>query len=389
MRITLLTYVGMVFLMPFTVYGDGIQKEDVLIFSHQFHIEIMGKECLSCHPTIETSENAGDRNLPTHDECWTCHDGDTSSQDCAVCHVNEEEPELLPDVTRTIKFAHALHIGLENMDCQHCHQGVDQVDYAGPDQMPPMEQCMGCHDDAAAPRDCAVCHTESLQALVPTDHTFDWKYSHKSIARADNHSCLMCHTEVFCQDCHDAGAVEMRSRISDHHAPYQPEASHSKEGMVLKRVHDLNYRFTHGLDAKSKLSSCATCHDAGHFCTECHTEDTSLERIKPVWHGGTDWGAIVGAVGSGGGRHAEMARRDMALCVTCHDDQTDDPTCLMCHIDRLPGKGNDPRTHAANYYRDVDGPWHEDENHMCYNCHQSTRQPGLGFCGYCHTGTIR
>jgi len=191
--------------------------------------------------------------------------------------------------------------------------------------------------------------------------------------------------EEFCSDCHD-GALGMNTRksVTDQYTPFQPEASHTNKGQILKRVHVLNYRYVHGIDAKSKLSTCSTCHDTGEFCTECHTEETSLDRIKPVWHGGANWGAIAGGIGTGGGLHGEMARRDMELCIACHDDVTADPVCMICHMDRRIGKGNDPKTHAGRFMHDEEGDWHDDDMSICFDCHQNTRTAGLGFCGYCH-----
>jgi len=56
--------------------------------------------------------------------------------------------------------------------------------------------------------------------------------------------------------------------------------------MNLERAHDLNYRFTHGIDAKSKASECYTCHSAQEFCGECHEagdNNITSRSIKPAW----------------------------------------------------------------------------------------------------------
>ena len=50
-------------------------------------------------------------------------------------------------------------------------------------------------------------------------------------------------------------------------------------------------------------------------------------------------------------------------------------------------QGTNPKTHAANFMREVEGDWHETKASVCYNCHTSaisaTRQSD-GFCNYCH-----
>jgi hypothetical protein len=63
----------------------------------------------------------------------------------------------------------------------------------------------------------------------------------------------------------------------------------------------------------------------------------------------------------------------------------DDPdaNCVMCHVDRTPGRGNDPRTHVSGFRNDR-GDWHSNSGSVCFNCHTDTRQAGTGFCGYCH-----
>jgi hypothetical protein len=366
--------------------ADAQTKQELFHFSHEFHVN-MGLTCINCHAEIEESDSADERIMPGHDQCSACHPIFEPADACAKCHVDPNMPLGLPRKERHLKFSHKQHLSFETLelDCQHCHKGVAKVAFTGPDQFAHMSTCMECHDGALAPRECSVCHTQSIASLKPETHTFDFVVSHKHLARTSQDDCLSCHVEQYCQDCHDGGfGVPERNSVTDQYIPFEPEVAHTSKGQTIKRVHVLNYRFVHGIDAKSKLASCAGCHDTGTFCTDCHTEETSLDRLRPVWHGGSDWGAIAGAVGSGGGRHAEMARRDMELCVACHDEVTNDPVCMMCHIDRNPGLGNDPSTHGARFMHDSHGDWHQDEMSLCFDCHMNTRQAGIGFCGYCH-----
>ena len=156
--------------------------------------------------------------------------------------------------------------------------------------------------------------------------------------------------------------------------------------MILKGTHDLNYRFTHPLDAKGKERECATCHEAATFCGECHRPGSDPAYFRLDWHGGPGWGAIAGAIGSGGGRHADLARRDMERCAACHDIQGGDPICMLCHMDRLQGVGNDVKTHSFRYKSQIGfGDFHDNPNSICFNCHMLKGPPGgAGFCGYCH-----
>ena len=93
-------------------------------------------------------------------------------------------------------------------------------------------------------------------------------------------------------------------------------------------------------------------------------------------------------VGSGGGVHADEARRDIESCAVCHDTQGADPSCIMCHVDPDGVRGTNPRTHNPDIM-DLDGDWHSDRGAVCYNCHTDASanpdgQSGVGFCGYCH-----
>jgi hypothetical protein len=168
-------------------------------------------------------------------------------------------------------------------------------------------------------------------------------------------------------------------------ATFAPQ-NHGDAGLVLKRVHDLNYRFTHSIDAKRNKQDCAKCHEQDAFCADCHQAGASVGLTRPAWHGGPNWGAIAGAVGTGGGEHAKLARRNMEQCAACHAEAGDDPVCMLCHTDRNPGLGNDAKTHGSRFKSQIgEGDFHNNPNSMCFNCH-TLKGPagGAGFCGYCH-----
>ena len=70
----------------------------------------------------------------------------------------------------------------------------------------------------------------------------------------------------------------------------------------------------------------------------------------------------------------------------CHAASGDDPVCMLCHMDRNPGVGNDPKTHGSRFKSQVGkGDFHDNPNSMCFNCHTNKGPAGgAGFCGYCH-----
>jgi hypothetical protein len=246
--------------------------------------------------------------------------------------------------------------------------------------------CFHCHEGRRGLDDCATCHSE-VAILTPPNHELDWAHNHGEEARQDDGACRTCHSEDHCQECHEGGQLlspkKTRTGVL---VPYGPQVAAPK--MMVERVHDLNYRFTHSLDAIGKESECLTCHGHQTFCSDCHESEGDPAQFKPAWHGGPGWGAVPGGVGSGGGRHAEMASRDIETCAACHEVTLSgtDPACLTCHRDANRGKGNDPSTHDPGFAGNAGkGEWHEDGGAICYVCHIRSQTSGDGgFCGYCH-----
>ncbi len=382
--IVLLVLAGMVGAGSWT----SSQDESALIhFSHQKHLVDVGADCSSCHGGIESSQKASDNHLGNMQTCYACHD--ESSTECSFCH-KESGPDYtaFAPAERSIFFSHELHIG-KGLTCDRCHAGMAEVDYAGAAQLPTMATCAECHDGNQAAGNCEICHAASAD-LRPESHTQDWLHRHKDFASAGAANCTMCHGAraagvTDCQECHE-GAVLARAggKPADHYAPYAPNAAKQGQPMVLERVHDLDYVYQHGLDARGKEKDCQSCHEPATFCAECHRTEKILGGQKPEWHGGADWGAVSGGVGTGGGRHGQLARRDIENCAACHDVQGEDPVCLACHMDRQLGRGNDPRTHEPGYMRSVHGPWHNDRQATCYACHTPSAYSSPGFCSYCH-----
>lgn len=358
------------------------EPQKSLTFSHKFHLRDVGAECSSCHDGATTSEKLGDRIVPTMDTCGNCHDVAEESQ-CGMCHKDLENIESIASPKRDLVFSHAKHLGMKGVICGMCHKALDAVDLAGPDNLPTMAVCMNCHQETATSQDCRLCHTK-VQSLRPRSHRADWTHEHNEHVRSGDSTCTVCHTQDFCQECHEGGRLtKARNATRDLYALSTPESG-PQQTMTIKRVHDLNYRFTHAIDLKGKERQCRTCHDQAAFCDRCHDEQRAAGGGRPAWHGGRDWGAIAGGVGTGGGKHAELLKRDPERCAACHDVQGEDPVCLLCHTDRTPGLGNDPKTHKAGYMKNEAGPWMDDPNYTCFRCHVNTRQAGQGFCGYCH-----
>jgi c(7)-type cytochrome triheme protein len=362
-----------------------------LKFSHSFHVKDAGVACEDCHGAAKTSTRASDNLRSNHDNCISCHE-DQITNACGYCHVNPEAIEAAPSPVRTIMFSHKQHVTDQGVACATCHPGVESVDYVTAKNMPTMTACATCHDDVKATNVCESCHT-SFTGLVPSDHlAADFKKDHKKLARVGGMdvSCTTCHTQSFCADCHVGGGL-VRFGEGDLMTDPSPRTStaDAPAQMTLTMTHSLNYRFTHGIDAKAKSADCYSCHSAQTFCAPCHATGGNIsgQPFKPAWHLGAGFTTL--GVGSRGGRHAEYAKRDIESCVSCHDVQGGDPTCITCHRDADGIRGTDPKTHPAGYMKGEHGPWHTSQGATCFNCHTdfNARPDGVkgrNFCGYCH-----
>jgi hypothetical protein len=286
-----------------------VEAQPQVKFNHRFHVAEAGLECSACHGAAAKSRSASDNLHPAHEQCQSCHEEQITSA-CGYCHTN-------PD-----------------LKCQTCHEGIAQDTSAAAERLPAMAVCATCHNNVRAANRCEKCHT-NLAQLLPNDHLrSDFRRVHGEEIRvgAMTVECATCHTESFCQECHgpvDLKAFSRKGLDADPRPRTSPKDQSAQT--VLQRVHDLNYRLTHGVDARARQSECASCHDTREFCVECHQAGGNINqsKFKPASHslpGFTTFGK-----GSGGGVHAREAERDMESCVGCHDVPGQDPICLTCH----------------------------------------------------------
>jgi len=363
-----------------------------LKFSHKTHIAGAGVACDNCHPAA-TSKLASDNLRASHDNCQSCHEEQLGNQ-CSYCHVDPDNIQPSAAAVRELLFSHEGHVSQKNVECTTCHAGLEEADYAAPKHMPSMATCNTCHNDRKVTNACESCHTSFVQ-LVPPDHLAgNFKKEHKQLTRigALEASCSTCHTQTFCAECHAPAALAQfgKGALMADPTPRTFPGNGSQQ-MSLQLAHDMNYRFTHGIDAKSKSADCYSCHSQQEFCAECHAtgDNITANAFTPAWHLGAGFATI--GVGSGGGTHATLARRDIESCVSCHDTQGNDPVCVTCHVDADGIRGTDPRTHPGSFMKDENGPWHTSAGATCFNCHTDLNArpdgvKGRNFCGYCHGG---
>jgi hypothetical protein len=312
-------------------------------FSHRNHVVDRGVACVDCHTAVMDSKVATDRLIPDHESCQSCHE-EQINNDCAYCHINPDNIEASVRPSRDLVFSHETHAKTGGIACETCHGSPADsdtsatADNAPEVHIPAMATCIDCHTAGNVSTDCQTCHRDFVN-LIPQDHLVSgWSKEHDRPVRvgAMDVSCSTCHRESFCQECHTGDQLRSfggtrglmtvpgpRTRLKD-----------SPDALRLQAAHDLNYRFTHAVDARARVIDCSTCHDSRTFCVECHQAEGIITggKVKPQSHFEAGW-VTIGA-GSGGGRHAELGRRDIESCVSCHDVEGKDPTCILCHTGR-------------------------------------------------------
>ena len=365
--------------------------KSVIKFSHKKHKDVA--ECSVCHASIEKSTNIKADVYPKMEDCSSCHDiKDTAN--CQQCHFDNVHQNF-PAKKHNILFNHQSHLAM-NKECNVCHKGVDEVDYASesPTYLPEMATCYTCHDGKTkATNACEACHVTTAN-LKPEDHKKnDFLRFHKFAAQSPKANCVMCHDNSSCDDCHAATiGINEKNSPKDFVQPFgNTQFIDGTKQQKITRVHDLNYRYTHGTAAKGREAECSSCHQTESFCVQCHNAergDYNMGGVKPASHAKAGFTTL--GVGTGGGEHAVLAKRDIENCVACHDVEGGDPVCITCHVDNNGHKGTHPKSHAKGAMQDLGhGDWHSDRSSMCYNCHMDSNarpdgKAGDRFCGYCH-----
>ena len=308
---------------------------DYLKFSHKLHVKDQGIGCEDCHPNAKTSRSLSDTLIGNHEICQSCHD-EAITNNCSMCHTPGSNIIPISYSPSEMIFSHELHATDQKIECQLCHSGIDTASSTVGRHLASMTSCMNCHDEKRASNNCESCH-RNFVSLVPDDHLIgDFKKDHRMITRVGmmNVSCSSCHTESSCQDCHTGTELQGFGFPNDFMTEPGPRSStkDSPKQQRLQEIHGLNYRFTHGIQARSKAIDCFSCHDQQAFCTQCHEAGGNItqQRFKPASHDVAGFATL--GKGSGGGLHAEEARRDLEICASCHDVQGNEPTCAKCHF---------------------------------------------------------
>lgn len=303
--------------------------------------------CLNCH-----AHEAPDHLQPER-ECATCHVPLTEATRLDVVRI-EAFPEPTSHEDPDFVLTHREGVEVTGADCATCHaqescarchanaMDVPSIESLQPDEriaalvadIPPEYPEPGAHEEggwrwehgpeaAGAPGDCANCHTQPSclechraatwpsVALLPEGggeaplgvvladeadrvHAAGIETRHEIEAAANEQSCLGCHEQPECVDCH--------------------------RGATSDAFHLPNFMQTHGPEAYRSETDCAACHNPEVFCRACHQGvglasggalDVAFHSARPFW--------LLG--------HGGAARQNLEGCATCHA-QSD---CARCH----------------------------------------------------------
>jgi hypothetical protein len=339
-----------------------------LRFDHALHLEA-GADCASCHDSVRKSESPKDRNLPGHEECETCHDiaaaqkGEKTDPpaSCATCHPGfdatvRKEPAKLDLPHGNLHFSHKLHVD-KKVECTTCHGDMTKVNLATRQQLPKMATCFECHDGHVVTNDCKACHlkqasgrlqlTFSSGILRPMqgnplgmDHGPRFEFNHGTRAAVARQTCMECHADSYCQQCHDS----LQKPLS---------------------VHPNDFITLHPLQARTDASRCESCHRAQSFCAACHERvgvgmdaDPSLRPRNAKVH--PDYATWVEVLGPQ--HHGIVASRDIRQCVACHREES----CTSCHSERSERRQVNPH---PNGFKDACKRLAAANDRACRKCH--------------------
>ena len=180
-----------------------------VVFSHEVHDFA---ECDTCHFGSTGSGSRGGVDLPPMALCFECHEGDTVSDECITCHLENRQG-------RKPRF----HDG---QWMRHHARMAEEESY----------KCRLCHLED----DCSSCH----QVRRPASHTPRWMRSaHGRMAVHDRSSCATCHRSDFCENCH--------SQPPPDHTPIFMTTGHKQAALIRGRA-------------------CLTCHSFEQTCATCH-----------------------------------------------------------------------------------------------------------------------
>jgi hypothetical protein len=129
--------------------NQGIEREQIVPFSHQHHVGGLGIDCRYCHTSVETSFFAG---IPPTSTCMNCHAQIWTNAQLLAPVRNSfatgrplvwSRVNRLPDF---VHFNHSIHVA-KGIGCVSCHGRVDKMNLMYQAMPLTMSWCLGCHNN--------------------------------------------------------------------------------------------------------------------------------------------------------------------------------------------------------------------------------------------------
>lgn len=243
-----------------------------LIFNHQAHVS-RKISCETCHQDMSQVGLATVQQLPKMAACLGCHDGATASAACTTCHQREPSGRLQTtfasgalrpmagnpygiDHGPRFEFNHAALASAARAtctachaerECQKCHDGlrkplsVHPNDWISLHPLQARSNLIGCESCHRMQSFCAACHARSgvaqEAALLPRTRLVHpdrdaWVgvVNQRKAALGPNHhgfhaardirSCMSCHREETCLQCHSKAPTLMDQGVNPHPAGF-------------------------------------------------------------------------------------------------------------------------------------------------------------------------
>jgi hypothetical protein len=141
----------------------GSEVKQPIAYDHRLHVGKLELGCDLCH---ETSTNGKVAGLPPLSTCATCHQdaNGTSPEEKKVVEAVRASREIpwarLHELPRHVYFTHRRHVAVARVACERCHGQMGQQARPPPAALVSlaMNDCLECHRERGASRECATCH---------------------------------------------------------------------------------------------------------------------------------------------------------------------------------------------------------------------------------------
>lgn len=164
-------------------------RQPNLLFSHRTHARI-GMRCFECHEEINRVDPPTRRHMPSMESCLRCHGGTSArtTDPCTTCHLSQGQKMRTRYGKQTLTPPDWLWGMGHDRDFIVRHRWVAADQGAA---------CASCHSES----DCVDCHDGRVRPTRVHPHGF--LNAHATAAVRDSPKCASCHAaQRFCTECH-------------------------------------------------------------------------------------------------------------------------------------------------------------------------------------------